>query len=62
MMNDNNFLNSLSPIEEIINDARNGKMFILVDEADRKMKEMSFYLLKWLLLKQLILWLSMVGD
>ena len=35
-MNDNNFLNSLSPIEEIIDDARNGKMFILVDEADRE--------------------------
>ena len=36
MMNDSNFLNLLSPIEEIINDARNGRMFILVDEADRE--------------------------
>ena len=35
-MIDNNILNSLSPIEEIIHDARNGKMFILVDEADRE--------------------------
>ena len=30
------FLNLLSPIQEIINDAKNGKMFILVDEADRE--------------------------
>ena len=30
------FLNLLSPIQEIINDAQNGKMFILVDEADRE--------------------------
>ena len=35
-MTNNNFLNSLSPIEEIIHDAHNGKMFILVDEADRE--------------------------
>ena len=32
----NNFLNSLSNIDEIIEDARNGQMFILVDEADRE--------------------------
>ena len=35
-MNDNNYLKSLSSIEEVIEDARNGKMFILVDEADRE--------------------------
>ena len=35
-MINNNFLNLLSPIQEIINDAQNGKMFILVDEADRE--------------------------
>ena len=35
-MINNNFLKSLSSIEEIINDARNGKMYILVDEADRE--------------------------
>ena len=35
-MINNNILNSLSSIEEIIHDARNGKMYILVDEADRE--------------------------
>ena len=35
-MTNNNFLNSLSPIEEIIDEARNGKMYILVDEAHRE--------------------------
>ena len=35
-MNDNNFVNSLSTIEEIINEAHNGRMFILVDQADRE--------------------------
>ena len=35
-MTNNNYLNLLTPIEEIIDDARNGKMFILVDEADRE--------------------------
>ena len=35
-MINNNYLNSLTPIEEIISDAQNGKMFILVDEADRE--------------------------
>ena len=36
MMTDNYFLTLLSSIEEIINDAQNGKMFILVDEANRE--------------------------
>ena len=35
-MNNNNFENNLSSIDEIIDDARNGRMFILVDEADRE--------------------------
>ncbi len=35
-MNNINFENNLSSIDEIIEDARNGKMFILVDEADRE--------------------------
>jgi len=35
-MNDNNYLNSLSSIEEVIDDARNGKMYILIDEPDRE--------------------------
>ena len=35
-MTNHNLLNSLSPIEEIIEDARNGKMYILIDEADRE--------------------------
>ena len=35
-MNNNNFKNNLSSIDEIIEDARNGRMFILVDEADRE--------------------------
>ena len=35
-MNNNNFENNLSSIDEIIEDARNGRMFILVDEADRE--------------------------
>jgi len=32
----NNYINSLSSTEEIIEDARNGKMFILIDEAERE--------------------------
>ena len=36
MMTDNYFLTLLSSIEEIINDAQNGKVFILVDEANRE--------------------------
>ena len=28
--------NNLSPIKEIINDAKKGKMFILVDDKDRE--------------------------
>ena len=35
-MINNYFLDSLSPIEEIIEEARNGKMYILIDEADRE--------------------------
>ena len=35
-MDENNYLKSLSPIEDIIEDAHNGQMFILVDEADRE--------------------------
>ena len=35
-MTNNNFLNLISPIEEIIEDARKGKMYILIDEADRE--------------------------
>ena len=27
---------SLSPVEDIINEARNGRMFILVDDEDRE--------------------------
>ena len=33
---DNEFSKYLSPIEEIIKHAKNGKMFILVDENDRE--------------------------
>ena len=32
----NNYINSLSSTEAIIEDARNGKMFILIDEAERE--------------------------
>ena len=32
----NDYINSLSSTEEIIEDARNGKMFILIDEAERE--------------------------
>ena len=28
--------NTLSPIEDVIEDARNGRMFILVDDEDRE--------------------------
>ncbi len=35
-MNKNNIKNDLSSIEEIIDDARNGKMYILVDDPDRE--------------------------
>ena len=35
MVQDNN-QNFISSIEEIIQDARNGKMFILVDDPDRE--------------------------
>ena len=35
-MIDNKYLNALSSTEKIIEDARNGKMYILVDEADRE--------------------------
>ncbi len=35
-MNKNNIENDLSSIEEIIDDARNGKMYILVDDPDRE--------------------------
>ena len=33
---DNSFSDYLSSIEEIIDDARNGRMFILVDDEDRE--------------------------
>ena len=32
----NNLISSLSPIEDIINDAKNGKMYILVDDPGRE--------------------------
>ena len=32
--------NHLSPINEIIKDAKRGKMFILVDDKDREMKNL----------------------
>ena len=35
-MNKDNIEVSLSSIEEIIEDARNGKMYILVDDPDRE--------------------------
>jgi 3,4-dihydroxy 2-butanone 4-phosphate synthase/GTP cyclohydrolase II len=36
-MNKNNQLNNfLSPIEEIVDEARNGRMFVLVDNEDRE--------------------------
>ena len=35
-MNKDNFEENLSSIEEIIEDARNGKMYILVDDPDRE--------------------------
>ncbi len=35
-MNKDNIEESLSSIEEIIEDARNGKMYILVDDPDRE--------------------------
>ena len=35
-MNNKDISKSLSPIEEIISEARNGKMFILVDDPDRE--------------------------
>ena len=31
-----NFSDVISPIEEIIEDARNGRMFVLVDHEDRE--------------------------
>ena len=30
------FIDVISPIDEIIEDARNGRMFILVDDEDRE--------------------------
>ena len=36
MKNNKIFSKYLSPIDKIINDAKNGKMFILVDEDDRE--------------------------
>ena len=35
-MNNNYIENNLSSIDEIIEDARNGKMYILVDDPDRE--------------------------
>ena len=35
-MNKDNIKDNLSSIEEIIEDARNGKMYILVDDPDRE--------------------------
>ena len=35
-MNKNDYHNLLSPIEEIIKEAHNGKMYILVDDPDRE--------------------------
>ncbi len=35
-MSDDNFSGAISSVEEIIDDARNGKMFILVDHEDRE--------------------------
>ena len=35
-MNKDNIKENLSSIEEIIEDARNGKMYILVDDPDRE--------------------------
>ncbi len=35
-MNQNNYSNSLSSIEDIIEDAKNGKMYILVDDPNRE--------------------------
>lgn len=35
-MTNNNYADMISPIEDIINDARNGRMFILVDHEDRE--------------------------
>ena len=35
-MNKKNYYKFISPINEIIEDARNGKMYILVDEPDRE--------------------------
>ena len=33
---DEGYSDSLSPVEDIIEDARNGRMFILVDDEDRE--------------------------
>ena len=35
-MNKDNYYKLISPIKEIIEDARNGKMYILVDDPDRE--------------------------
>ena len=35
-MNDQNWTDAISPVEEVIEDARNGRMFILVDHEDRE--------------------------
>ena len=38
---------AISKIEEIIEDARNGRMFVLVDHEDRKTKAIWLFLRKW---------------
>ena len=35
-MNKDNYYKFISPIKEIIEDARNGKMYILIDDPDRE--------------------------
>ena len=51
----------LASIEIIINVAKKGGMFILVDDEKEKMKEILLSQLQTLMLKILILWPSMVA-
>jgi len=52
----------ISPIEEIIEEARNGRMFVLVDHKIEKMRVIWLFPLKWQRLKLSILWRVMGED
>ena len=50
------FSQFLSPPEDIIEDARNGKMIVLVDAEDRENEATSLFRRKWRRRKRLISW------